>query len=122
KGWDGGQAWLNGQTLLFRQNLALALSSRANQYVKTPVEGLIAEPADLLRKHGKSDDAAIVDFLLDLFMQHDVPVESREKLVDYLAHAHKLPLPGYWSDDEKLRHPTRAVTHLVLTLPEYQLN
>ena len=24
KGWDGGPAWLNGQTLLFRQNLALA--------------------------------------------------------------------------------------------------
>src|SRR5205823_9591354 len=27
KGWDGGQAWLNGQTLLYRQNLALALTS-----------------------------------------------------------------------------------------------
>src|SRR5207248_6261841 len=27
KGWDGGEAWLNGQTLLFRQNLALALTS-----------------------------------------------------------------------------------------------
>ncbi|MFX9127672.1 DUF1800 family protein, partial [Acinetobacter baumannii] len=25
KGWDGGPAWLNGQTLLFRQNLALSL-------------------------------------------------------------------------------------------------
>jgi glycine/D-amino acid oxidase-like deaminating enzyme len=27
KGWDGGPAWLNAQTLLFRQNLALALTS-----------------------------------------------------------------------------------------------
>ena len=27
KGWDGGRTWLNGQTLLFRQNLALALTS-----------------------------------------------------------------------------------------------
>jgi uncharacterized protein (DUF1800 family) len=27
KGWDGGPTWLNGQTLLFRQNLALALTS-----------------------------------------------------------------------------------------------
>jgi uncharacterized protein (DUF1800 family) len=27
KGWDGGPTWLNGQTLLFRQNLALAMSS-----------------------------------------------------------------------------------------------
>src|SRR5262249_11082494 len=27
KGWDGGPAWLNGQTLLTRQNLTLALTS-----------------------------------------------------------------------------------------------
>ena len=27
KGWDGGPAWLNGQTLLFRQNLALACAA-----------------------------------------------------------------------------------------------
>ncbi|HEX5268948.1 MAG TPA: DUF1800 domain-containing protein, partial [Gemmataceae bacterium] len=27
KGWDGGPAWLNGQTLLYRQNLSLALTS-----------------------------------------------------------------------------------------------
>src|SRR5262249_39992993 len=27
KGWDGGPSWLNAQTLLFRQNLALALTS-----------------------------------------------------------------------------------------------
>ncbi len=124
KGWDGGQAWLNGQTLLFRQNLALALSSRdtsPSQYVRVPAPGVIAEPAELLRKHGKSDDAAVVDFLLNLFMQHDVPVESREKLVDYLAQARKQRPPRDWPDNKPWNHPTRAVTHLVLTLPEYQL-
>jgi uncharacterized protein (DUF1800 family) len=125
KGWDGGQAWLNGQTLLFRQNLALSLSSRDTSpsgYVRIPASGVIAEPEDLLLKYGKSADAAVVDFLLDLFLQHDVPVESREKLVDYLAQARKQKPPVGHPNDKPWNHPTRAVTHLVLTLPEYQLN
>jgi uncharacterized protein (DUF1800 family) len=125
KGWDGGQAWLNGQTLLFRQNLALALCSRdtsSSGYVRVPYAGVVTEPAELLQKHGKFDDVAAVDFLLDLFMQHDVPSESREKLIDYLTQARKLPASKFSSDADRTNHPTRAVTHLVLTLPEYQLN
>jgi uncharacterized protein (DUF1800 family) len=123
KGWDGGQAWLNGQTLLFRQNMALALSSRdTSQYLRLPGPDVIAEPADLLRKHGKLDEVSAVDFLLDLFMQRDVPTESREKLVDYLRQARKQSLPKSWSAADQEKYPTRAVTHLVLTLPEYQLN
>jgi hypothetical protein len=30
--------------------------------------------------------------------------------------------PAFWSEDDIANHRTRAVTHLVLTLPEYQLN
>ncbi len=36
KGWDGGPAWLNGQTLLYRQNLALALTSTEDPRFNTP--------------------------------------------------------------------------------------
>src|SRR5262249_10159525 len=54
KGWDGGQTWLNGQTLLFRQNLALALSSRDGAYVRRPAGTEISEPFDLLHKYGKN--------------------------------------------------------------------
>ncbi|HEX4592302.1 MAG TPA: DUF1800 domain-containing protein, partial [Gemmataceae bacterium] len=67
KGWDGGPAWLNAQTLLYRQNLALALTSfNDNQLV------LHGDPAALAQKHGRSDDAGIVDFFLALFLQSDV--------------------------------------------------
>ena len=48
KGWDGGPAWLNGQTLLFRQNLALALTSTEDARF-----GRRTDPAALARKHGK---------------------------------------------------------------------
>ena len=36
KGWDGGPAWLNGQTLLVRQNLALALTLDTGRPLRRP--------------------------------------------------------------------------------------
>ena len=72
KGWDGGQTWLNGQTLLFRQNLALALTSTEDTRF-----GRRTDPAALARKHDKKSDDELVDFFLTLFLQGDVPAESR---------------------------------------------
>ena len=54
KGWDGGQAWLNGQTLLFRQNLALALTStQDNTFSRRsdPAELVEASPPFGQRRH-----------------------------------------------------------------------
>src|SRR5262249_14663096 len=84
KGWDGGQAWLNGQTLLFRQNLALALTSTEDIRF-----GRRTDPAALAHKHGKKDDAELVDFFLRLFLQGDVPAASRTKLVEYMQRSRK---------------------------------
>src|SRR5262249_6336881 len=61
KGWDGGMTWLNGQTLLFRQNLALALTSTEDARF-----GRRCDPATLVRKHGKKTDEELVGFFLDL--------------------------------------------------------
>ena len=63
-----------------------------------------------------------MDFLLGLFLQSDVPPAAREKLLDYLATAKSVKYPVYWSSDDVANHRARAVAHLVLTLPEYQLN
>ncbi len=117
KGWDGGQTWLNGQTLLFRQNLALALTSTEDGRF-----GRRTDPAALARKYNRKTDEEIVDFLLRLFLQDDVPPETRAKLVDYLRQAKGRPVPVYWTSEDAEDHRVRAVCHLVLTLPEFQLN
>lgn len=117
KGWDGGPTWLNGQTLLFRQNLALALTS-----TEDPRFGRRTDPAALLAKYNKKSDEEIVDFLLRLFLQGDVPADSRRKLVDYPRQAKDRPVPVYWTAEDASAHRVRAVCHLVLTLPEFQLN
>src|SRR5262249_38320531 len=117
KGWDGGQAWLNGHTLLARQNLALALTSTENLLF-----GRHTDPAVLVRKHDLKSNTEIVDFFLRLFLQGDAPAESRQKIVDYAARTRKSQVPAYWTDEDAAAHRVRSVCHLVLALPEFQLD
>jgi uncharacterized protein (DUF1800 family) len=117
KGWDGGPAWLNAQALLARNNLALALTGADD-----PRFGRRCDPAALLARHGKTKDAEVVDFLLGVFLQGDVPAASRDRLLDYLDRAKAVRHPAYWSAEDVAGHRTRAAAHLVLTLPEFQLD
>lgn len=117
KGWDGGQTWLNGQTLLYRQNLALAFTSTEDQRFGTRID-----PAALARKHGKSGDEELVALFLHLFLQDDVAPESRQRLLDYAKKSRSLKTPVYWTEQDAIDHRVRALCHLVLTLPEFQLD
>jgi uncharacterized protein (DUF1800 family) len=117
KGWDGGQAWLNGHTLLYRQNLALAFTSTEDARF-----GRRTDPAALARKYGKKTDTELVEFFLQLFLQGDVPAESRTQLLRYQEQTHSQPVPVYWSAEDAADHRVRALCHLVLTLPESQLD
>ena len=52
----------------------------------------------------------------------DAPQDSRDRLRDYQRQAQKQKVPVYWTEDEAADHRVRALCHLVLTLPEYQLS
>ena len=116
-GWEGGRAWLNGQTLLFRQNLALALTSTVDDRF-----GRRTDPAGLARRHQRRSEAEQVDFFLRLFLQGDVPAASRTRLLDYARNAHNSPVPVYWTVQDAADQRVRSLCHLVLTLPEFQLD
>jgi hypothetical protein len=117
KGWDGGPAWLNGHTLLARQNLALALTSTEDLRF-----GRRTDPTTLARRHKLELDTETVDFFLRLFLQGDVQPETRQKLLDYAAKSRKSNVPSYWTEDDAAAHWVRSLCHLVLTLPEFQLD
>jgi uncharacterized protein (DUF1800 family) len=117
KGWDGGRTWLNGQTLLFRQNLALALTSTEDVRF-----GRRTDPAVLARAYGKKSDTELVDFFLRLFLQGDVAAEARAHLLEYQQNSHKLPMPVYWTSEDAADHRVRSLCNLVLSLPEFQLD
>jgi uncharacterized protein (DUF1800 family) len=117
KGWDGGPTWLNGQTLLYRQNLALALTSTDDTRF-----GRRCDPVTLAAKHGKASDPEVLEFFLGLFLQNDAPAEAKQRLGHYLEQSHGVILRSYWTPQDAEQYRTRAVCHLVLTLPEYQLD
>ncbi|MFN4260147.1 MAG: DUF1800 family protein [Gemmataceae bacterium] len=117
KGWDGGKTWLNGQTLLYRQNLALALTSTQDNRF-----GRRTDPAVIARQYAGSDDAAQVDFFLQLFLQGDVSAAARDNLLHYLEQARKQRVPIYWTEQDAADQRLRTLCHLVLTLPEFQLD
>jgi uncharacterized protein (DUF1800 family) len=117
KGWDGGAAWLNGQTLLFRQNLAMAMTSTEDNRF-----GRRTDPAVLVKRYNLGSDESIVDFLLNLFVDGEVAPECRSKLRDYLAGSKKQSYPLYWTKEDAADHRIRSLCHLVLALPEFQLS
>jgi uncharacterized protein (DUF1800 family) len=116
-GWDGGRAWLNGQTLLFRQNLALALTSTQDDRF-----GRRTDPAQLARSHNCRSDEEVVDFFLELFLQSDVPAEARARLLQYLRESESRSVPVFWTAQDAADQRVRSLCHLVLTLPEFQLD
>jgi len=80
------------------------------------------DPAELARRHQRRSEAEQVDFFLRLFLQGDVPAASRTRLLEYARNAHNNPVPVYWTAQDAADQRVRSLCHLVLTLPEFQLD
>lgn len=115
-GWEGGRAWLNGQTFLQRQNLALALTSTIDDRF-----GRRLDPAVLARRQQARSDEQLVDLFLRIYLQGDVPGPTRARLVQYLQNSEGQPMPVFWTSEDAANHRVRSLCHLVLGLPEFQL-
>lgn len=116
-GWDMGRSWLNSQTFLLRQNLALALTSTTDDRF-----GRSADPALLARRHNRQTPADQVDFFVRLFLQGDVQDATRRRLVQYLETSSSQSYPFFWTAEDAADQRVRAMCHMVLCLPEFQLD
>jgi uncharacterized protein (DUF1800 family) len=116
KGWDGGQIWLNAQTLLYRQNLALALTSTDDDRFKSRTD-----PAQLAKSVGKVAGDQPVDLFVELFLQGDLRTGTKSQLIQFLQEARRQKRPAFWSDERVEAQPIRGLCHLVLAQPEFQL-
>jgi len=115
-GWDGGRAWLNAQTFLLRQNLALSLSSTTDDRF-----GRRTDPATLARRQEKRTNEERVDLFLKVFLQGDATAATRTRLLEYAENAARNRYPAFWSADDAEDQRVRSLCHLVLCLPEFQL-
>ncbi|MFO0926246.1 MAG: DUF1800 family protein [Gemmataceae bacterium] len=69
RGWAGGTAWVNPATLTGRHNLAVAL-------LADPTFGGKLDPAAAAARYGHTTPVAAAGWLLDLFLQGDVPADA----------------------------------------------
>jgi uncharacterized protein (DUF1800 family) len=116
-GWEGGRAWLNGQTFLLRQNLALAMTATTDSRF-----GRRLDPAAFLRRRDAGTSEQQIELLLRVFLQGDVPAAARTQLVQFANAADRQSVPVFWSTDDAANHRMRTLCHLVLCLPEFQLD
>jgi uncharacterized protein (DUF1800 family) len=113
KGWDGHTAWVNSNTVLCRANFALAVATQhGNEFVrKSDVEGWLV-------RQGAFEPADVVDRCVGLLLDGQVPSDLRERMVALVGGGGRKRArltPG--TPDPKVR----ALLHVILSTPEYQL-
>jgi uncharacterized protein (DUF1800 family) len=110
KGWDGGVAWVNSQTILTRENFA-------NGVAKSPK---MMEAASWIAPAMRSmDPRGVAKTLTEAMLQGDVSPASVQQLVTYLAGAGQSELAQLSMEnvDERVRN----AAYLTMAMPAYQL-
>jgi len=104
RGWRGGRYWINGATWVGRCNLARALTAGSGPY------GEKLDPAALAGRHGHAAAPDAGRFLLDLYLQGDVPPRFRSSLLE-----------GLGRSGRDLGSVVRRGAHTIATVPEFHL-
>jgi uncharacterized protein (DUF1800 family) len=106
KGWDGGEVWINANTILQRYNFALDLLTRQD------VPAALAR----LEQRGVRTAEQVVDHYASLLLDGRLDAIARAKLVQYLSAGKPFHLAP-----ETIENQIRGVAHLMMCTPEYQL-
>ncbi|MGH7215076.1 MAG: DUF1800 domain-containing protein [Tepidisphaeraceae bacterium] len=117
KGWDGGEAWINANTVLMRFNFGLSLATQRNNE--------FARPSDIqawISRHNIKSAEDAVDQYCRLFLDGEVTADVREKFVAYLKSDPKGNVQEKIKlDPGMINSKVRGLLHLIMSTPEYQL-
>jgi hypothetical protein len=109
KGWDGGIAWLNSQTVITRENFASALMSSAAMQDGGWLAGATpAKPRDVASR------------LVWTILQGDASMAAYERLVAYLNGSEAMSSGSF--SGESVADRLRGAAYLTMATPVYQLN
>jgi len=107
KGWDGGAAWLNSQTMLTRENFASSLMAKmgAANWMQRALQTM--------------DPAGVARALTATILQGDVSPASSERLSAYLDGTNVSALAALSGENADER--VRGAAYLTMAMPAYQL-
>ena len=115
KGWDGGAAWLNSETLLTRENFASALTANPKMMDAPWLTG-----GGSAMKMNAMDPRAMARRLTDAILLGDVSPASMARLVSYLGGSDQTALAML--SGENFDERVRGGAYLTMAMPAYQLN
>jgi uncharacterized protein (DUF1800 family) len=107
KGWDGGAAWLNSQTLIARENFASGLMTK------------MSDASWLGSAMRSMNPPAVARAVTDTILQGDVAPAASDRLVAYLAGTGEAALGALSGENADER--VRAAAYLTMAMPAYQL-
>lgn len=102
-GWPSGLEWINSGSLLSRMNFASTISANF-------------DPAAFTAGENVTTAAALVDLFLRRLGPLTLSTASRQKLIDYVSATGALPSGGAFTVKG------RGLLHMILSLPEWQMN
>jgi uncharacterized protein (DUF1800 family) len=107
KGWDGGAAWLNSQTVLTRENFASSLQAKMGDapWIQTALRTM--------------DPASVSRALTATILQGDVSPASTAQLAAYLNGSNVSAPAGLSGENADER--VRGAAYLTMAMPAYQL-
>ncbi|MBI1743163.1 DUF1800 domain-containing protein [Candidatus Acetothermia bacterium] len=115
KGWDGGLSWISTSNLLSRYNFSNFLATSRGNGNTMPVETLVNPAA--------TAPEALVDSFLNLLGPVETDATVKTSLVEYLQKGDNGSATSSFAlDAGTVDKKVRGLTHLIMSLPEFQLN
>jgi hypothetical protein len=111
KGWDGGETWINANTILHRYNFALDLLDRQNT----------SQAVARFEKMDLRTPEQIVDHLASVLLDGVIADASRHRLLDHLQQDKRGKPNAFTLNKESFEQRVRGVAHLIMCMPEYHL-
>ena len=115
-GWDWGDDWIGSATLLERLNAANALATQRGDNARYGLN-----PVAMVDRLGAHTPAEVVDGLLGLLVEGDVPPAVRAALLAYMADGYTGNPAEFTRDRQRVDRVVRGAAHLIMATPVYQM-
>jgi hypothetical protein len=116
KGWPGGEAWINSNTVLLRFNFAMQMATqRQREFVRNSA-------LDRWTKDNNIKDANdVLDHLAVLLLDGEMGSGTREVFQHYMNRDDKNEYKAFKLTPGSINSKVRGFMHMMMTMPEYQL-
>ncbi len=116
KGWDGEEIWINANTLIQRYNFGMAVAAQHGKEFARKLDLL-----DYLRKHNLQTANDVEYHFARLLLDGRMPDDMHDKLLAFLNENPQNKPAEFHLTPESFSIRVRALVHLMMASPEYQL-